>query len=150
MHRTRTLVVTVALASLAACGNPDHDRAIDIVDEHMTGEAAVQLGILSTDLEAMDNPEGEGVLVYHPETRFLGVERFYLWLVLDDRAWALNGATRGLTPDLEFPRDVPRWEERTGLDPLPAEALEIVFGAAALSRIRARAAAVFGTPAELS
>ena len=91
---------------------------------------ANNLGIDPSDLRKKANPKGDGVFVYVPQTRFSGVERYVLWMVIDGRAYPLNGATKDITPTLQWPRDAPddRWK-RTGLSPFSAtEAIEIVFG----------------------
>jgi hypothetical protein len=82
-------------------------------------------------LRSRPNPKGDGTFVYVPKTRFYGVERKVVWLVIDNQAYPLNGATRGtVTPRLAWPREAPAavWQ-RTGLDPYwAAEANGIVFG----------------------
>jgi len=100
---------------------------IDIVSPKLTG--LPDLNINSDDLQAIKNPRGEGVFVYIPETDFYGVERFFLWIVINNNAYAINGATKDLTPTLSFPRDADEvvWE-KTGLNKYSAsEAIEIVF-----------------------
>jgi len=89
-----------------------------------------KLGVAASDLRAKPNPKGKGTFVYVQQTWFFGVERKLVWLVLDGKAFAINGASKGVTPSLPFPREAPtaKWKE-TGLDPLAAtEALRIVFG----------------------
>ncbi len=89
-----------------------------------------KLGITANDLREKPNPKGDGVLVFVPQTRFSGTERFIIWMVIDEQAYPLNGATKNLTPNLKWPREVPDtiWE-RTYLNPFMAnEAIEIVFG----------------------
>jgi hypothetical protein len=90
-----------------------------------------KLGIRASDLKSMKNPKGAGTFVYVPQTQFQGVERLLVWLVVDGKAFPLNGATKGtVTPSLPWPREAPKglWQ-KTGLDPYsPAEALRIVFG----------------------
>lgn len=90
-----------------------------------------KLGIRVADLRSMKNPKGAETFVYVPQTRFHGVERLVLWLVIDGRAFPLNGTTKGtVTPSLPWPREAPKelWE-KTGLDTYsPADALRIVFG----------------------
>ena len=83
-----------------------------------------------THLSEMPNPKGEGTFVYVPQTRYLGVERYVIWLVIENRAFALNGATKTITPSLPWPREAPDdlWQ-RTGLEKFSAtEAIQIVFG----------------------
>ena len=91
---------------------------------------ANKLGIAPSDLREMASPKGDGVFVYVPQTRFYGVERYVLWMVIDGRAYPVNGATKGITPTLQWPRQAPDdlWR-RTGFSPFFAtEAIEIVFG----------------------
>ena len=88
------------------------------------------LGIEASHLREMPNPKGEGTFVYVPQTRFNDVERYVIWLVIDAKAFPLNGATKNITPSLPWPREAPDdlWQ-RTGLDKFIAtEAVEIVFG----------------------
>jgi hypothetical protein len=90
-----------------------------------------KLGIQTSDLQSMDNPEGEGKFVYVSQTRFSGVERYILWLVIEGKAYPLNGATKNVIPSLPWPRDVSEevWN-KTGLNRYSAtEAIDIVFGA---------------------
>lgn len=106
----------------------NYQSAIVVVGEELTG--LPDLNIKSEDLEAIDNPKGEGVFVYVPKTDFYGVERFFLWLYIENNAYAINGATKDLTPDLSFPRDAKSetWD-KTGLNKYSAtEAIDIVFG----------------------
>ncbi len=88
-----------------------------------------ELGILPSDLKAKDNPKGEGVFVYAEPTHYIGVERQILWLMIDDKVYPLNGATKDITPALDFPRDADEtvWS-KTGLDKYNAEeAIGLVF-----------------------
>jgi hypothetical protein len=90
-----------------------------------------KLGIKASDLKSMRNPRGAGTFVYVPQTRFHGVERLLIWVVVDGKAFPLNGATKGtVTPSLPWPREAAKelWQ-KTGLDPYSAaEALGIVLG----------------------
>lgn len=132
----RLVVLTIAIAtgvgvlscdsasSTAGALTPD----IKVVAEHLADN---KLGITPSDLRSLPNPRGEGTFVYCPTTRFGGVERLVVWLVLNSQAVPLNGATKGsVTPSLPWPREVPaeQWG-KSGLDPYsPSEALTIVFG----------------------
>jgi len=101
---------------------------INIVSPKLTG--LPDLNINPDDLQAIKNPKGEGVFVYIPKTNFYSIERFFLWMVIDNNAYAINGATKDLTPTLNFPRDANEqvWGE-TNLNKYSAsEAIEIVFG----------------------
>jgi hypothetical protein len=115
-------------APLAAEAQRRDENAVAIVAAAL---GTNKLGIKAADLRTLTNPKGEGTFVYSPQTRFNGVERYILWLVIDGRAFPLNGATKGtVTPTLPWPREAPKtlWS-RTGLDPFAAqEALHIVFG----------------------
>ena len=88
------------------------------------------LGVTDSDLKTATNTQGDGTFVYVEQTSFFGVERFVIWLVVDGVAYPLNGATKGVTPELPFPLDAdPVVWERTGLSPSDArQALGIVFG----------------------
>ena len=89
-----------------------------------------ELGILPSDLKAKDNPQGEGTFVYAEQTSYSGVERQILWLMVDGKVYALNGATKDVTPNLMWPRDAEEsvWG-KTGLDKYNAEeAIKVVFG----------------------
>jgi len=105
----------------------DFQEAINIVSPKLTGLPDLDINL--NDLQVMENPLGEGIFVYVPQTDFYGLERFFLWLVIDNNAYALNGATKDLTPLLSFPRDANEivWA-KTGLDKyIASEAIEIVF-----------------------
>lgn len=108
--------------------SPTSTAEIRVVAQHLAGN---KLGIKAEDLRSLPNPRGQGTFVYCPTTRFSGVERKVIWLVLADQAFPLNGATKGsVTPSLPWPREVPeeQWSV-TGLDPYsPSDALAIVFG----------------------
>ena len=122
------MFVSLWIPGVSSEGVSAQSPEIRVVADHLDGN---QLGIRTEDLRSLPNPRGEGTFVYSPQTRFAGVERRIIWIVLEDRAIPLNGATKGsVTPDLPWPREVPEplWS-RTGLSPYSAtEALEIVFG----------------------
>ena len=88
------------------------------------------LGVSGREFKTKTNPKGEGVFVYDPRTRFSGVSRNLLWLVVDHQAYPLNGPSKTLTPRLRWPREAdPKGWEKTGLNAYVAtEAIEIVFG----------------------
>ena len=88
-----------------------------------------KLGITDGDIEVVENPHGEGRIAFVPMTRFHGVRRTIVWLVLEGQAFALNAPSKLVTPGLPWPREAPSglWE-RTGLSPYNAtEALESVW-----------------------
>lgn len=89
-----------------------------------------KLRVAGWEFRTKPNPKGAGVFVYDPRTRFHGVERYLIWLVVNDDAYPLNGASKNLTPSLKWPREAaPEVWKTTGLDPYSAsEAIKIVFG----------------------
>lgn len=89
-----------------------------------------ELNVGGREFKTLDNPKGEGVFVYDPRTSFSGVKRNLIWIVIDDEAYPLNGASKNLTPDLKWPREAdPDIWKKTSLDPYVAtEAINIVFG----------------------
>lgn len=87
------------------------------------------LRVGGAEFKTLDNPKGQGVFVYDPRTNFNGVKRNLIWLVIDDQAYPLNGASKNITPSLKWPReaDSSTWK-KTGLDQyIATEAIEIVF-----------------------
>ena len=88
-----------------------------------------KLGVGGREFKTVNNPKGEGVLVFDPRTRFNGAERYLIWLVVNDEAYPLNGASKNLTPNLKWPRDADSkiWKS-TGLDPYSAtEIIDFVY-----------------------
>jgi hypothetical protein len=88
------------------------------------------LGVGGREFKTKPNPKGEGVYVYDHRTRFRGVKRYLIWLVVNHEAYSLNGSSKTLTPSLKWPREADQkvWKT-TGLDPYMAtESIEIVFG----------------------
>ena len=59
------------------------------------------------DFQYLENPIGEGIFIYEPETKFFGVERYFIWVYLNNNIYVVNGATRGVTPNILVARDVP-------------------------------------------
>ena len=135
----------VVCTMLSACGSeqPSESNHIGVVSRDLginpsesnhIGVVSRDLGINQLDIEAshlseMPNPKGEGTFVYVPQTRHSDVERYVIWLVIEDRAFVLNGATKNITPSLPWPREAPDdlWQ-RTGLEKSQAtEAIRIVF-----------------------
>lgn len=89
-----------------------------------------KLGVGGREFRTKPNPKGTGVFVYDPRTRFHGVKRNLIWLVVNDQAYPLNGPSKMLTPALGWPREAEQkiWKT-TGLSPYMAtEAIKIVFG----------------------
>lgn len=106
---------------------PMFNDAIDLVARDIS---ANKLEIHAADLVARKNPTGEGTFVYVPRTRFEGVERHIVWIVVDDKAYAVTGPAKMITPDLPSPMQASEsmWS-RTGLSSVHAEedAVKILF-----------------------
>lgn len=87
-------------------------------------------GITKSDLKSKKNPNGIGDFVYVEETRFDGVERFLIWLVVNEQAHPLNSPSKETTPDLPWLREADETVlDSIGISPYQAtEAIEIVFG----------------------
>ena len=118
----------VVCTMLSACGSeqPSESNHIGVVSRDL---GINQLGIEASHLSEIPNPKGEGTFVYVPQTRHSDVERYVIWLVIEDTAFVLNGATKNITPSLPWPREAPDdlWQ-RTGLEKSQAtEAIRIVF-----------------------
>ena len=121
-------VAVVVCALFAACGSdqPTESSNIVVVSRDLRTN---QLGIDASQLRGKLNPQGEGTFVYVPQTEYRGVERYVIWLVIEEKAFPLNGATKNITPSLPWPREAPDdlWR-RTGLEKSQAtEAIRIVF-----------------------
>jgi hypothetical protein len=101
--------------------------AIELVARDMTTN---ELQIKVNDLVAKKNPTGDGTFVYVPKTNFDGVERRVIWLVNGNRAYALTGAAKLVTPNIITPAEVGDevWA-KTGINRLHCEddAAKIVF-----------------------
>ena len=88
------------------------------------------LGVTPSDLRTKPNPKGDGTFVYVPRTDYAGVTRNLVWVVVDGRAYPLNGPSKTATPSLPFPReaDDATWA-RTGLNKYSAtEAIALLWG----------------------
>ena len=51
-------------------------------------------GIEADDLRSMKNPKGKGSFVYVEKTHFHGFQRNIIWMVIDGKAYPLNGSTK--------------------------------------------------------
>jgi len=88
------------------------------------------LGVSGREFKTKPNPKGKGIFVYDPRIKFNGAKKNLIWLVINDAAYPLNGASKNLTPSLKWPREVdPKVWKTTSLDPyMVTEAIKIVFG----------------------
>lgn len=102
---------THSVREVAPSPKAAEDFDTSAVARHLGGN---ELGIAATDLMTKKNPKGEGFFVYVPKTRFRGVERLVLWLVLDNSAYPLNGPSKNTTPNLPWPREADQqsWAKR--------------------------------------
>lgn len=102
----------------------------DAIDVIATEMVPTELKLNANDLRAKKNPTGDGTFVYVPKTNFNGVERHVIWLVHDNKAYALTGAAKLATPAFPTPADATdtAWA-RTGINKHNAEqdAVKIVF-----------------------
>lgn len=147
-----TLCSLPIVLSHPGCGKVgEKDRAVDgrrsesrsqrdarpLLHESPQSESAViavipappKFPILAWDFASIENPYGDGAIVYIPnKTEFNGVERHFAWFVLNDSVYNLNGATAALTPKLPWTRDAPAeiWIT-TGLDITGNNALRLAF-----------------------
>lgn len=142
-----TIIILVALACGTENGGQDNtqppsndsveeDPTVTVDPNQKTFEEAVdqikaELQFNGTEIELnpdnflyKENPVGGGLLIYEPETRFFGVERYFIWIYLDGTLYVPNGATKDVTPNVLWPRDADAetWA-RTNLDPFQATAL---------------------------
>jgi len=93
--------------------NSDDAQTIEEAFFHAEARALVirhvepnKLGVGGREFRVKKHPGEEGAFVYDPRTRFSGVERFLVWWVVStDRAYPLNGPSKGVTPSLPWPRD---------------------------------------------
>ena len=118
--------IVLSLLLIVGCSQ-EESAAVSAIAPHLSSNS---LGIEPSDLRETGNPRGSGTFVYVPQTRFYGVERFILWLVIDGAPFPLNGATKNVTPNLPWLRDAP--ESVWGLTGLgqynsASEGLGIVF-----------------------
>jgi hypothetical protein len=89
-----------------------------------------ELNITASDLRSLDNPMGNEVFGFVSQMRFMNVDRYIIWLVVEGKAYALNGATKRIILSLPWPREAPSgvWKQ-TGLNSYQAtESVKIVFG----------------------
>jgi len=88
-------------------------------------------GITAENLVSMPNPNGHGVFVFVQKPyRVRGVNQRFVWMVLNGKAYALNGPTKEVAPPLPWSREAPQGDWiRTNLNRYTAvDAMKIVFG----------------------
>ena len=112
---------------MARSATANLDQALNVVTAALGKNT---LNVNASDLRAVGNSKGEGVFIYVPKTRFRGVERYIIWMVIDGRAYALNGPTKKVTPSLPWPRNAPQdaWKKTRLNMYMATEAIELVFG----------------------
>jgi hypothetical protein len=64
-----------------------------------------------------ENPIGDGDFVYIDETNFFGVERYFIWIIIDKEIVNRNGATENISPSFPYASEIEEevWT-KTGLD----------------------------------
>ena len=75
---------------------PDRPRQIQAPQEDLQQALGIvsralgpnDLNIIPSDLRARKNPMGKGAMVFVPKTRFRGVDRYMIWVVVGGRAYA--------------------------------------------------------------
>jgi hypothetical protein len=111
---------------------PKSEEPLDTNAINLVSRAIEQnkLGVTGGDLRTKKNPKGEGTFVYVPQTRFSGVERYIIWMIIDSKAYALNSPSKMVTPSLPWPREGndATWN-KTGIDKFngASEAIAIIF-----------------------
>jgi hypothetical protein len=59
--------------------------------------------VITCDLiKAVKNPVGEGIFLYVDQAIFSGVERYFMWIVIEDEIFVPNGTTKNITPDYPY------------------------------------------------
>jgi len=85
--------------------------------------------VAGAEFKTLNNPKGEGVIVYDPRTQFNGVERYFIWMVIDHKIYPLNSPSKQITPHLQWPREAPQnvWS-KTNLSPYStSELIKIIY-----------------------
>ena len=104
-----------------------YSAELEALDAALRGN---KLGVQIEEAEVRENPTGAGAFIFLERTRFAGVERKILWFANKRISSPLNGASKGLTPTLKFPRELPTaFLEGTGHDPIGITSfgLDLVF-----------------------
>ena len=108
------------------------DLFLKVVVEKISSELKfnqTEIKLNPEDFLYLENPIGEGIFIYEPETRFFGVERYFIWVYLNNNIYVVNGATRSVTPNILVARDVPFevWDS-TNISPYSAtDLIEYIF-----------------------
>jgi len=101
----------------------DQDVINTISSELANNQTEIDLD--PSDFKYLENPVGEGIFIYEPKTNFFGVERFFIWLYLNNNIYVVNGATRDITPNFPIARDVP-YEVWNSTKLSPYSALDLI------------------------
>jgi hypothetical protein len=126
--------VALALAGMACSSLVKPDTPAEKAARMVVAKAlnpANRPGITAEKLHSMPNPNGHGVFVFVEEPyRARGVKQRFIWVVLNGKAYALNGPTKEIAPPLPWSREAPQGEWiRTNLNRYTAvDAMKIVFG----------------------
>ena len=126
MKRLFFLILFVLLFSSTGFAQDNHYARVIVIQSVEPNK----LKVGGREFKTMNNPKGEGVFVYDPRTKFNGVKRYLIWMVISDEAYPLNGPSKMITPSLKWPREADSevWKS-TGLSPYSTtEAIDIVFG----------------------
>jgi hypothetical protein len=118
-----------ACSSLVQPATPAEKAARAVVAKALN--PANRPGITAENLVSMPNPNGHGVFVFVEEPyRVRGVKQRFIWMVLNGKAYALNGPTKEVAPPLPWSGEAPHGEWiRTNLNRYSAvDAMKIVFG----------------------
>jgi hypothetical protein len=135
--QTRWVVALPVLLGLtgAACSSivkpdpPAEKAARAIVAKALN--PANRPGIRAENLHSLPNPNGHGVFVFVEDAyRVRGVKQRFIWMVLNGKAYALNGPTKEVAPPIPWSAEAPQGEWlRTNLNRYSAvDAIKIVFG----------------------
>jgi hypothetical protein len=101
MRRSVVAIVSGALIVTGGCTtlSPEHQAAVNAVANAFTRSSELNIGML----RAIDNPRGDGVLVYVQRVNSTRL----VWLHIEGQAHPLNGPSHDATPSLPFPQHAP-------------------------------------------
>jgi hypothetical protein len=106
----------------------DYNSAIEILSAELNSNQT-EISIEIDKLKFIENPVGNGIIIYYPDTLFFGVERYFIWIYLNGSIFVFNGATKDITPNLPWPRQAStdQWSS-TNLSPYsPTEIIDYTF-----------------------